>query len=79
MKEFDRRSSLWSKLQSVKPTKDDREKEKEKEKDAKDKDKDAGSALVHAPAAAAMPSSRVTPSATVLSAVPSQSDAASSV
>ena len=76
-KEFDRRPSLWFKLRSGKPTKDDREKEKEKEKDAKGKEKDAGSAP--APAAAATPSSHATPSATALAAVPSQSDAPSSV
>jgi len=49
-KEFDLKPSLWFRLRSVKPTKDDREKEKEKE--SKGKDKDSGSA----PAFSAVPS-----------------------
>jgi hypothetical protein len=72
-KEFDRKPSLWFKLRSGKPTKDDREREKEKEKDAKGKEKDPGSAPAHTPAAVDKPS------ATALAAVPSQSDGASSV
>ncbi|KAH9980600.1 hypothetical protein BJV74DRAFT_887700 [Russula compacta] len=72
-KEFDRRPSLWFRRRNPKPTKDDRE--KEKEKDTKGKDKDVSSAPVHT--TAATPSHA--PAASALSAVPSQSDAGSSV
>jgi len=67
-KEFDLRPSLWFKRRNPKPAKDGREKEKEKDAKGKDKDKDANSGPAHA-----------TTSATVLAALPSQSDGASSV